>query len=903
MDRRSFLQTTALGVWAMSEPDEALASGWELRRDGAKEWRAATVPGCWERDGIPGALCGPVWYRTKSPFAKPEGVARSGGGGSVKGERLFWELDAVSYHCEGFADGVKIGEHTGLWDAFAWELPVNARELTLKVEKPGSERFPVKQTLAGFLPYVWGTWGGPWQAVRVRTTGPVRITSVFARGAADGRLHGDVELNVASGAEVVLELRLSTDDGAVVAGRQMGVPQSGKASFDLQVARPELWNPETPHCYTLTLTALVSGVLSDQQARTVGFRKLQVEGERILLNDQPIYFRAPLSWGWYESTMAPNPSLSVFEQELKRVKSLGFNGMKLCLWIPPRVYFELADRLGMLLWVELPLWLPEKSDFFTKQTPQEYARIIRQIGDHPSILLWTLGCEIGEGMDASFLGKLYAELKKQTGSPLIRDNSGSAECYGGPLPEHADYGDFHLYCDLPFARPTFDAFAPRWRERQPFLFGEFNDQDALRDLPAILKRQKTPPWWTLADPQTNPKGVRWEVGVTEQLKTLEGSGLLPRLAELKASSAKQALLARKHTLELTRSYPFTSGYVVTGLTDTPISTAGLFDDLGALRYDPSAFNADTVLFIEPDRRRTWTAGGDRPSWLDRWGVKEGESVRRHVGISHFGKHLGPGALLRWSVSTGQSGELALGPLEPGEVKELGLIEFIAPAQPQKLTLSVELTAAGKTLSKNSWPLWVFVAPRTGGAVSLYDPANLLAGFEEATGWKMIALTQGPLGLGGPGVIIATAWSPELLAFTRNGGRVLYLQPSAFGGLPAAELPFFREAMRLFEDHPSWGNFPHEKSTDFLLYGLASDCAFEPEAMQQVLGVPLTPILTRVDARSSLLHAYVCEAQVGAGRLLLTTLRPYGGLGDQPSGLKRAICGVGLLHAWLEWLIR
>ena len=94
-----------------------------------------------------------------------------------------------------------------------------------------------------------------------------------------------------------------------------------------------------------------------------------------------------------------------------------------------------------------------------------------------------------------------------------------------------------------------------------------------------------------------------------------------------------------------------------------------------------------------------------------------------------------------------------------------------------------------------------------------------------------------------------------------------------------------------------------EKTDFLFYGLASDCAFEPEALQQVLGVPIAPVLTRVDARSSLLHAYVCEAQVGAGRLLLTTLRPYGGLGDQPSGLKRAICGVGLLHAWLEWLIR
>jgi Glycosyl hydrolases family 2 len=881
----------------MSGPEEIQSSGWELRRDDARVWLPATVPGCWELDGIPGAVCGPVWYRTRATLPPP-----------FLGQRVFWELDAVSYHCEGFADGKKLGEHTGLWDAFVWELPAGARELTLKVEKPGSERFPVKQTLAGFLPYVWGTWGGPWQAVRVRATGPARIESVFAVGAATGRLRGDIALDIAPGAAATVELRLSTEDGAVVAGRSLAVPKLGKVAFDLQVAEPLLWSPESPNCYLLTVTAFADGTASDQQTRTVGFRKLEVDGERILLNDQPIYFRAPLSWGWYESTMAPNPPLEVFEEELRRIKSLGFNGMKLCLWIPPRRYFELADRMGVMLWVELPLWLPEKSAFFTQQTPDEYARIIRQIGDHPSIVLWTVGCEIGEGMDAAFLGTLYAALKKQTDSPLVRDNSGSAECYGGPLPEHADYWDFHLYCDLPFARPTFDAFSPRWRERQPFLFGEFNDQDALRDLPAILKRDKKVPWWTLADPQKNPQGVRWEYSVSEQEATLKRNGLLPRLAELKESSAKQALLARKHTIELTRSYPFTAGYVITGLCDTPITTAGLFDDLGKLRYDPSDFNSNTVLFIEPDRRRAWTAGGDRPSWLDRWGTWAGEKVRRHVGVSHFGNRLGAGAVLRWSTDTGQSGELTLGPLEPGDVKELGLIEFSSPSAPVggralKVTLTVELTAAGKMLSKNAWPLWVFEKPATGQTVTLYDPTNLLAGFAEATGWKVAPPTPAPLGFMGPGIVVATAWSPELFAFASNGGRVLYLQPSAFGGLPAAELPFFREAMRLFEDHGSWGAFPHEKTTDFLFYGLASDCAFEPELLAQVLGVPLVPLLTRVDARTSALHAYACEAQVGAGKLLLTTLRPYGGLGDQPSGLARAICGVALLRAWLEWLIR
>ncbi|MCX6368592.1 MAG: hypothetical protein NTX57_18070 [Armatimonadetes bacterium] len=827
MDRRSFLQTTVLGVWAMNEvePDQAPPDVWELRREGAKDWKPATVPGCWENDGIPSTFSGPVWYRTLLP-----------GLGGGPGRRVFAEFDAVSYHCEGFADGKKLGEHTGLWDAFAWELPAGTRELTLRVEKPGSARFPLNQTLAVEAP-----WGGPWQEARVRTTGPARIAQLWAPADDKGNVAAEAELDLAPGTSALVTFLLTDPEGKTVAQAQAEATKSGVVAVaNLMVNRPLLWSPEAPHCYTLTVTATTAthnNTLSDRQTRTVGFRKVQRDGERILLNEQPIYFRGLLSSGGYEKTRAPNPPPEVFEAELKRAKALGFNGITLSGWVPPRAYFELAARLGVLLWVELPLGAFVKSEAFTKQTLLEYARIVRQRGDHPAVLLWTVGGAQSRGSDAKLIAQLYAALKKQTGSPLVRDCSGSAELDGDVLdapPELADFSELLLSCDLPFTRPTYDALAPRWRTRQPTL-----------------------------------------------------------LTDLRVSSS----LVAKHTIELARASPFTAGYTLAGLQE-PL-------ELGE-------FNADTVLFIEPDRRRERVAGGDRVVWTDRVGVWGGERVRRRVGISHFGKSLGPGAVLRWKISTGESGELTLGPLETGEVNELGVIEFTPPPPPAsggalKAALTVELTVAGKTLSKNTWPLWVFGkrVPMSSGAITnLYDPTRLLVGFEEVTGWK--TLPSPNLGLGGPGIILATAWSPELLGFARNGGRVLYLQPSAFGGLPAMELPFFREAVRLVSDHPSWGGFPYEKrekAADALWYGLASDCAFEPEALQQLLGVPLSPLLTRADARSAQTHAYVCEAQVGAGKLLLTTLRPYGGLGDQPSGLQHAVCGVSLLRAWLEWLIR
>lgn len=930
------------GVWTLKPDRENRGAAQEWQKTAMvaatpeQGWQSVNLPGCWERDGLlPGTLTGPVWYRKDVPVPAQW---RSGSEGS----RLWWEMDAVSYHAEGWASGAKVGEHTGMWDAFAFEVPLSAvpedglLPLALRVEKPGGKAFPVRETMAGFLPYVWGTWGGPWQSSRLRLTGPVAIRGVRAPATAAGVVRAEVDVDIAPAvnpAAVRLHFQVRAADGTVVAEHAVS-PEGGGAgeqtvTAEVRVSDPVLWEPHRPVLYTLAVAAVVAGgQVSDIATRRVGFRDVSVRDEQILLNGKPVFFRAPLSWGWYEDERAPNPDPQVFADELKRVRALGFNGMKLCLWIPPQSYFDIADAMGMLLWVELPMWLPEGTPFARKQTPPEYRRIVRQVGGHPSIALWTIGCEIGKGVDAEFLGALYEQVKTETKSPLVRDNSGSAECYGGPLPEHADYWDFHLYCDLPFARTTFDAFAPRWRERQPFLFGEFNDQDALRDLPGIIKeRDGAVPWWAKDDKEFNPQGVRWEYNVVAQIDKMKRADLLRRADELRESSRKQALLNRKYTLELTRSYPFMTGYVVTGLVDTPISTAGIFDDFGNARFSAeefTPFNADTVLFVEPDRRRAWTAGGDRPSYIDRFNVWAGDTVRRHVGVSHYGREAGP-ATLGW-VATRADGKIIREgtipveePIAPGDVREIGLIEFSTPPnvrrpEQMRLSLTLMLKSSGRRVV-NSWPVWVYPKPAKNEQrrIGLYDPAGHLPGFAEAVGITPVPLSaatgEAVTGTGERiAAIVATAWRPEMLGYVRGGGRALLLQPGASeaptgSGLPAEPMPFWREAMKLFEAHPSWGEFPHERWTDLQFHGLAGDAAFDLEKVQATLGsdARLLPALTRVDARSFALHGYTVEAQVGQGRLLMTTLRPQGGLGEQPSGLPRHVAGAYLLRTWLDWL--
>lgn len=171
-----------------------LSGDWDFRLDSETVWRHMRVPGCWEQIGTRKDLSGPAWYRTS--FTIPA---------EWSDKRIWLRFDAVSYHCEMFVNGQALGSHTGLWDSFEVEIgavaaPGRATELLVRVEKPAGLTagpdsaslpggFPLRETLAGFLPYVWGhIFGGIWQDVTLHATGATIFEDVLARSAADGRI-------------------------------------------------------------------------------------------------------------------------------------------------------------------------------------------------------------------------------------------------------------------------------------------------------------------------------------------------------------------------------------------------------------------------------------------------------------------------------------------------------------------------------------------------------------------------------------------------------------------------------------------------------------------------------------------------------------------------------------------
>jgi len=644
-----------------------------------------------------------------------------------------------------------------------------------------------------------------------------------------------------------------------------------RAGAESEHDAPHMWNPRQPALLTVDLRLMRGDQLVAHYAARTGVRDLH----NSLGTNQA---RGVLSWGWDENTIAPTPTDDQIRAEFHKVRELGFNLVKLCLFVPHQRVFEIADEEGMLLWLELPLWWQRMTPHLRGQVRIEYRDILRSVCHHPSIVIVSLGCELDADMaDADLLGELHALARDYFPEVPIGDNSGSGEAYGGHTEDQSDFYDYHFYCDLHYFRPLIEHFRRDWRMQRSWAFGEFSDSDEYRD-PATLPAPYQPGgWWReVYGIEGNPD--RWAYPQQEaRMAANRAAGWITHTdSQIAAISRRESIVVRKFQLEALRAYNMIHNYVITGLRDTPINVSGLFDDRGQHKFDPTEFrrfNSDHVLLLETARARQWTHGGDRPAPIDRHNVIGGQNVSLRVVSSAHSQHSRASGTVSWWLTTragaiSVQGEALLSPDYP-----YAAIHFAAPTvdQPQEFELLARFEPSSDRSApstENAWPLWVY-------------PADQLAPAD--------ALDRCEVG----GVRITRRWSVEERAYIHSGGRLIMLTGLA-GDLPVKPVPFWRESIKLLHDHPALAGFPHRGHVDLPFYHLATDGAIDPAALPA--DWQIRPILRRLDARLFHVLDYAAEVRIGAGAIIISTLRFEGGAGDQVAGFGGSIAGRWLLAA-------
>ena len=85
-----------------------------------------------------------------------------------------------------------------------------------------------------------------------------------------------------------------------------------------------------------------------------GMRKISVHNGQLLLNNRPYFQRLVLDQGYWRDTLLTPPSEEAIKKDIELTKAMGFNGARKHQKIEDPRYYYWADKLGLLVWGEMP---------------------------------------------------------------------------------------------------------------------------------------------------------------------------------------------------------------------------------------------------------------------------------------------------------------------------------------------------------------------------------------------------------------------------------------------------------------------------------------------------------------------------------------------------------------------
>lgn len=178
------------------------------------------------------------------------------------------------------------------------------------------------------------------------------------------------------------------DNGKVVARETSAATEN--APVVLKVKKAKLWSPDSPFLYDLSYEVLDhEGRVIDKVYSYTGMRKIHAEGNRLYLNNRPLYLRMVLDQGYYPESQWTAPSDSALRNDILLAKAAGFNGARLHQKVFEERFHYWADKLGYLTCGEMNSWgldynLPLATSIFLP----EWMEIVKRDRNHPSIIMW-----------------------------------------------------------------------------------------------------------------------------------------------------------------------------------------------------------------------------------------------------------------------------------------------------------------------------------------------------------------------------------------------------------------------------------------------------------------------------------------------------------------------------------
>lgn len=299
-----------------------------------------------------------LWYKTTlNAPAKAEG------------KKVLLHFDAVDWKAEVWLGEEYLGSHTGGYTPFSFDITsalAKSNELIVKVWDPSDD--PAYNIPHGKqVNNPSGIWYTPvtgiWQTVWMETVSNSYIKDYNVLTSTSGKI--DVSVDVEGEADEVRVELLCPRRGYNPEKAPWGIFRKAKASVkvgsvaELKVRRPRLWSPDKPYLYGLRIKLYKDGRMIDKVDGYTAIRSISIKADeagvkRLALNDEILFQFGPLDQGWWPDGLYTAPTAEAMAFDIIKTKELGFNTIRKHIKVEPSRWYYDCDRLGMLVWQDMP---------------------------------------------------------------------------------------------------------------------------------------------------------------------------------------------------------------------------------------------------------------------------------------------------------------------------------------------------------------------------------------------------------------------------------------------------------------------------------------------------------------------------------------------------------------------
>ncbi len=315
-----------------------------------------------------------IWYKKTFAYKKND-------------KRLFIHFGAVNYIADVYLNGEKIGSHEGGFTPFQFEVTDKVKEQNSIIVRVNNQR---KKDGIPAMGFDWFNYGGITRDVNLIETPATFIEDYFIqlKNGTINTVKGWVKMN---GTKPSQAIQILIPDAKI--NFNTTTNDSGYAAIEFD-ANLQLWKTKSPKLYNVKILAL-----TDSIKEQIGFRTIETKGTDILLNGKSIFLKGVN----VHEEIGAEKRRSYSENDalllLSEAQKLGCNYVRLTHYPSTEYMVRLADKMGILLWEEIPLWqgiafgdpiMQPKLDYLLQE-------MIQRDKNRSSVIIWSISNETAPG--------------------------------------------------------------------------------------------------------------------------------------------------------------------------------------------------------------------------------------------------------------------------------------------------------------------------------------------------------------------------------------------------------------------------------------------------------------------------------------------------------------------------